>query len=193
MHKAGAKIKGKERILSEAQRLFSSKGYKSTTLEDISSKLGVTKPSLYYYFKNKLEILTELHSKAFAELNENFTKAVELKESTKVKVRSLIWNHSYTVAKNSELIRIFYEQEREIPKRQLKKMRSMRKKYTEDIIALYEQGIKEGVFRKTDARETVYLILGTCNWICMWFRATKLSPEEISDLALKLLTCGYEV
>ena len=48
-------------LLKEAARAFSSQGYHATSLDDVAKTLGVTKPALYYYVKNKQEILFECH------------------------------------------------------------------------------------------------------------------------------------
>ncbi len=50
----------RERILAAAQALFDRQGYASTTLEQIVGALGVSKPFVYYYFKNKQEIFESL-------------------------------------------------------------------------------------------------------------------------------------
>ena len=47
-------------ILSTAERLFHAQGYAHTTMEQIVLELGVTKPYVYYYFHNKLEIFETL-------------------------------------------------------------------------------------------------------------------------------------
>ncbi|MGD9021410.1 MAG: helix-turn-helix domain-containing protein, partial [Lysobacterales bacterium] len=44
-------------ILRTAAILFSEKGFRETSLNDIADALNVTKPSLYYYVKNKDDIL----------------------------------------------------------------------------------------------------------------------------------------
>ncbi len=46
----------RERILKVAERLFAAQGYAHTTLEQLVRELGVTKPFVYYYYKNKQEI-----------------------------------------------------------------------------------------------------------------------------------------
>ena len=43
----------KGRILREAARVFSKRGYKSATVQEIVAAAGATKPVLYYYFRNK--------------------------------------------------------------------------------------------------------------------------------------------
>jgi len=57
-------------ILRVALRLFTEKGYESTSTRDIGDALGVTKPALYYHFRNKEEIVTSLLAERRHELDE---------------------------------------------------------------------------------------------------------------------------
>ncbi|HSV51690.1 MAG TPA: TetR/AcrR family transcriptional regulator [Burkholderiaceae bacterium] len=50
----------RERILRAAERLFHEQGYADTTIDQIVRELGVTKPYVYYYFRNKQEIFEVL-------------------------------------------------------------------------------------------------------------------------------------
>ena len=52
--------KTKEKILKHALKLFSSKGYKATTVRDIAGSIGIKQSALYNHFKNKEEILETL-------------------------------------------------------------------------------------------------------------------------------------
>ena len=54
--------KTKEKILKTALKLFSSKGYKATTVRDIAGAMGMKQSALYNHFKNKDEILETLIS-----------------------------------------------------------------------------------------------------------------------------------
>jgi len=47
----------KNRIINAAYIIFNSKGYHNSTMEDIAHVVGVSKASLYSYFKSKEEIL----------------------------------------------------------------------------------------------------------------------------------------
>jgi len=47
----------RQTIISEASRLFNYQGTKATTLDDIANTLGLTKTSLYYYARNKEELV----------------------------------------------------------------------------------------------------------------------------------------
>jgi AcrR family transcriptional regulator len=50
----------RERILMAAADLFAAQGYANTTMAQIVRALGVTKPFVYYYFRDKQEIFETL-------------------------------------------------------------------------------------------------------------------------------------
>lgn len=52
----------KSKILKTSLKLFSSKGFKATTVRDIAGAMGVKQSALYNHFKNKDEILETLVS-----------------------------------------------------------------------------------------------------------------------------------
>ena len=43
----------KQTIIDTAAELFHKKGYSSTSLDDVAKALGISKPALYHYVKNK--------------------------------------------------------------------------------------------------------------------------------------------
>lgn len=49
--------KTRERILTEAARLFYQKGFENTTIDDIQKSAGIARGSIYYHFTSKQEIL----------------------------------------------------------------------------------------------------------------------------------------
>lgn len=49
-----------QRILDAAQKVFSEKGYHEARMEDIAEKVGVSKRTLYLYFKNKEELFAAI-------------------------------------------------------------------------------------------------------------------------------------
>ena len=53
----------KKKILEEALKLFAQSGYMGTSMNDIASKLGVTKAALYKHYKSKQEILDSIIEK----------------------------------------------------------------------------------------------------------------------------------
>jgi len=55
-------------LIKAATSLFAEKGYAGTSVREIVEQAGVTKPVLYYYFKNKEDIFLEILEEAYSEL-----------------------------------------------------------------------------------------------------------------------------
>src|SRR3970282_247165 len=56
----------RDRLLKSATLLFTRKGYAGATVREIVAAAGVTKPVLYYYFRNKEGIYLELMRGGFS-------------------------------------------------------------------------------------------------------------------------------
>ncbi|MGE0146690.1 MAG: TetR/AcrR family transcriptional regulator, partial [Parvibaculaceae bacterium] len=52
-----------DEILTTAAKLFADGGIRGVTIDDIASSLGYTKSVVYYYFKNKNQVLWEIFTK----------------------------------------------------------------------------------------------------------------------------------
>ena len=68
----------KERILDEALRQFSQKGYDGTNIRELTASLGLVKSSMYKHFKSKEEIWNSLLDKMIAYYAEHFGSAENL-------------------------------------------------------------------------------------------------------------------
>ena len=67
--KAKAGEKTRDRILKAASDVFARKGFSATTIEDLVSRAGVSRPSMYYHFNGKEDlfrgVLDEIHTPLF--------------------------------------------------------------------------------------------------------------------------------
>jgi AcrR family transcriptional regulator len=74
----------KERIERCALELFAERGYANTSVREIVEAAGVTKPTMYYYFKNKEQLYETLFVEKieafFVEMRASLSKPVALRE-----------------------------------------------------------------------------------------------------------------
>ena len=68
----------KERILDEALRQFSQKGYDGTNIRELTASLGLVKSSMYKHYKSKEEIWNSLLDRMIAYYDERFGSAENL-------------------------------------------------------------------------------------------------------------------
>jgi AcrR family transcriptional regulator len=71
----------KQKIIKTALKYFAINGYKNTSLETIAKELNITKPALYYHFKNKSDLYNAIFINYFSKLefkiSENIFKDIE--------------------------------------------------------------------------------------------------------------------
>jgi len=64
-------------IIDAAERLFFSKGYNNSTMDEIAKEAGFTKKTLYSYFTNKEDIYGKVTERGYLILNNLFLEALE--------------------------------------------------------------------------------------------------------------------
>ncbi|MGE4319216.1 MAG: TetR/AcrR family transcriptional regulator [Deferribacterales bacterium] len=77
------------RLLEAALDLFTEKGYAAASVSEIVSRAGVTKPMLYYYFKNKEGIYTELMDQAFTDFKILLKKYESVEKDVYIQINNM--------------------------------------------------------------------------------------------------------
>ncbi|MEE9912361.1 MAG: TetR/AcrR family transcriptional regulator [Deltaproteobacteria bacterium] len=80
----------RQRILDAALELFAQKGYATTTIREIVDTVGITAPSLYYYFGNKEGLYMELMQTHCAQIDHALTLHTHTAEGAKHRLKDLV-------------------------------------------------------------------------------------------------------
>lgn len=174
-------------LLKQAARAFSSRGYHGTSLDDVAKTLGVTKPALYYYVKNKQEILFECHALAQDLGDRALEKALKVGGTGREIV--LLVGRTFIELMTSEIgaCAILAELDALEPaNRQI--IAARRDKFTRRFRKLIEKGIADGSIRSVDPSLTVLFFLGAVNWMTVWYNPDgSKSGKEIAQIFTDLL------
>jgi len=104
----------KEKILEEALKLFAQSGYMGTSMNDIASKLGVTKAALYKHYRSKQEILDSIIEK-MNELDMERVKQYEMPEGEMSKVIAEYKETAFDKIKQFTKVQFLHWTEEEFP------------------------------------------------------------------------------
>ncbi len=174
-------------FLETAAALFEERGYANTSVEDITRELGFTKGVFYYYWKNKREIVQEIHDRALVMINERLDMVMAEESPPAVRLEAAIRNHVEAVLESRSIIAVllgnfdFSEETLE-----------GRRVYARRFRDLIEEGIGAGVIRDLDPKVLTYAILGLCNSVARWYRPDgQLSAEEVRDIFAAFATNGW--
>lgn len=70
--KTQPRTKTRELIIAEAERLIAERGIDKLKLDDIAQSLGIQRPTLYFHFKGRQGILTEIAERGTIQLCDQF-------------------------------------------------------------------------------------------------------------------------
>ncbi|MGK7376690.1 TetR/AcrR family transcriptional regulator [Planococcus sp. 1R117A] len=186
-------VKKREDILRSASLVISRKGFHNTTMEDIAAELLMTKGSLYYYFKNKEELLFQCHdlilSNAFNQLEGIYGKEISSGE----KMKAAIKVHLDIAIQEKEIFNLTVKPEQIFSKEYIDPIVKKRDAYAGLFDQMIQQGIQKGEFTVNQKKMARMIILGAANWIQVWYSPEgEFSKEEIeqiyADYLLKILT-----
>lgn len=183
-----------QKIIETATELFHQKGYRSTTLDDIATELGITKAALYHYVSSKEKLLSIIYIQALENIFKNVGKILGMDLPPDQKLKLIIRNHIQEIIIQSlSMFYVFFTEENQLPEGDFKKIQGEKKKYTKIIEKLIQEGISQGIFRQADSKLQAYAIIGMCNWVYKWYKPidTYYSPDQIADHFISLLEKGY--
>jgi AcrR family transcriptional regulator len=176
-------------VLEASTEIFSRQGYRGTTMNDIAAEVGLGKPSLYHYFKSKEEILVRLYENVLAEGVAAAQAVVDETPDPLEAFRKLLVSRVTYTCENLELLKIFFEEEGELPKRLSRKMLERRggfERILQSVVADYLD--QSGTELKTSVTVYVNTCLGAVNWTYKWFNpAGPLTPAELGNEMADLL------
>jgi AcrR family transcriptional regulator len=175
--------KKKDEILRSASSIISEKGYEKTTMEEIASQLLMTKGAMYYYFKNKEELLFECHLMI---LDPSIEKIKEVKNSDLShveKIRKVIIDYIIFEINEKSMFNVAGKLDQTFSSEFLGKILAKRDEYNHIFDELIQEGINDGVFQKVEVKMTRLIILGALNSIQSWYKPDgKMKPEEIANI-----------
>jgi AcrR family transcriptional regulator len=184
----------KQKIIDTAAALFHQQGFASTTLDDVSKELGISKAALYHYVGSKDELLSIIYTQAFDNIFKDTYEISGMDLPPDEKLRRIIRNHIHNIIiKDLSMFSVYFSEESQLPEKDFKKIREEKKKYTRIVEKIIGEGISECLFKGVDPVLEAYAILGMCNWIYKWYNpaTTNYTPEQIADQFIALLEDGY--
>lgn len=151
--------KTKRKIFEASMKLFSEKGYEGTSIEEITSEVGVAKGTLYYHFTSKEEIFDFLISEGMGLLENSIQIKVNKQESYIDKIRAIILIQIKLIAKYEKFITILTTEMWGTGER-AKVCQNFVNGYLGDIKNILDEGIEKGELKETNTDFMSKEILG---------------------------------
>jgi AcrR family transcriptional regulator len=168
----------KDEILIAAEDAFIKYGLDKIALDDIAHECGVKKTALYYYFKNKEEILGAMLIRKVESIMHTVRSEVMKHDNVKDRLRAFMRTKIESMRENMQIMELF---DREgLPKKVMEFLWDIQRKMGDNDFSLVKEVIQQGVQNQRISYELndslVLMILGVtygsfvakhidaCNW-----------------------------
>ncbi|HET7853432.1 MAG TPA: TetR/AcrR family transcriptional regulator [Candidatus Methylomirabilis sp.] len=166
----------KARIAQVAKREFARRGFDATSIRQIVAEAHVTKPVLYYYFKNKRELFLGLLEEAVAPLCDEVERIADGEGGPRDRMAKIIAAVLRFVEKRPDEFRLLHRaverREREV---QLLAQKYFRRNF-QAISSVLQEGVDRGDFRPLNVPQATFSVIA----ILVYF----LSREHVIDEVL---------
>ncbi len=168
----------RDRVLKAAAQCFNHKGYSGTSLKDVADILGLTDAALYYYVRNKEELVYQCYVRAADVGREAMERAIAEGQTGLEQVRLYLRYHIEIIVGDRGPIAILSE----IPSLEAdhrNEILNVSRSHSANFEVLLERGIADGSIASCDVRMTGNAIMGSINWIPKWYHGDATMAAKI--------------
>lgn len=177
-------------VLRTGARMFNERGYDRTKIEDIAAELSVSKRTLYYYVKNKDDILLQVNKLAYESLEPVLDLCADITLPPIERIRTLLRAYVSLLSSDfgaclalNRLNLLAPESAAELRDKWLRLDLALR-----DLVTA---GITDGSIAPCDPKFAAAALYGAFNWLPYWRSPDKTpSYEEIGEAFLQMFVFG---
>ena len=182
----------REQILLHAAELFAQSGYSATSMNEVAQASGMSKPTIYHYFRDKYALLFEISHSHVSRLQDLVEQVRQQDLEPRERLRRLIlcFVHEYASAKHAqrvliEAVRFLQPEDQQLV---LDKERFVVQAFSETVVQLRPDMAQAGL-----AKALSMLLFGMMNWMFTWLRADgPLNHETMAPMVADLFMGGIE-
>jgi AcrR family transcriptional regulator len=180
-------------IIEAALACFTRKGYNNTTMDDIVAESGLSKGSLYWYFKGKDDLFAEAVWSIFADVGEEVMAAMVAGTTASEQLRGMAQvtaGFSKAFEGYFGLILEFWSSSSSREEAGTMWM-GMLEQYKDIVMATIEAGVKSGEFKPVDAESLVWAMMAAYDGLAAYsvFKPD-LDLDRISQVFVETLLAG---
>ena len=164
LEKPSERAANEQSIKKAALKLFSEKGFYSTSTRELTEAAGVSKGTLYWYWKSKEEVAFSLVSDMLGDFLELIERARDEKGPVIERMERMVAAVAELYYKETDYLRLLWKFRADrhyiFSPDYTEKVTSYYVRIRKGLESLVEQGMKSGEFRKVDSKQMAFIILG---------------------------------
>src|SRR5262245_40722751 len=177
-------------ILRSAAAVVRRRGYHGASMDRIARALRMTKGNLYYYFRDKEEILYFCHDYSVDLLLRLLRDVESAGGSPEARLRRLIEGVVHMILDELHGTALTMDVQALSP-RLLRKVVVKRDRFDRGVRRLVREGMRSGAFAPGNPKLVSFALLGAVNWITRWYDPSgEARSDEIASAFSGFLLAG---
>lgn len=180
----------REALLNAAAALFRQRGYDGASLSELAERLNVTKPTLYYYVKNKDHLVRQIIARGQEEML-RYMRAAELRSGSAYEKLRAIMIELILVMTSDYGACLSLVGTREFEPETQAEIRKRREEGDRILYRLLSAGQRDGSIQVGDRIVTMHALFGSINWVPRWYKPEgRLPPKKFATQFVDILLSG---
>jgi len=177
-------------LLKSAVKLFNERGFHATSLDDVATSVGVTKPVIYHYLGNKDHVLFECVRIGLDELREAADQARALPGNGLVRLEAFLCRYGEIIMTEFGRCVVRTGDEALAPRNRTR-FRQLKREVDTCLREMLEQATLDGSAVISNVKITALVIAGALNWSARWYQADgPLKPAEMASALVRTILAG---
>ena len=182
----------RHRMLKAAASCFNQKGFSGTSLKDVANHLGLTDAALYYYVKNKEELVYQCYMRA-AELGKDAMDRARSEGGSGFEQACLYIRYHVEVMVGDRGPVAIMSEIPSLKRSHRNEVLSVSRRHSAAFEEILDSGIRDGSIAPCDVRMTGNAIMGSINWIPKWFHGDARTAKKVLAEFPEVLTAGLRI
>ncbi|MBP2364792.1 TetR/AcrR family transcriptional regulator [Pseudonocardia parietis] len=181
-----------QELVDAAARAFERKGFVETTITDIATEAGVSKPTVYQYVTSKRWLLETIVEQIIYPLRHGIEEIVRSDRDERSKLNDYVLLHVNSAIRYQTYYAVLTADQHQLSEQARRNYRSWARDVNRAAADLLDDCVRAGVVRADlDVGVAVNLINGMLLSVSRWYRPNgRLSPEDLAEHVFGLLS-GY--
>ena len=168
----------RDAILDAATRLFSTRGYADTGIDDIGEAVGVTGPAVYRHFASKQDLLVAVLERATEHAEGIIPRARAEATSPEDALRRAVDESVRACIEDRALTALYWQQSHDLPEQPRQLIQRAQRDMTEEFAEILRAVRPE--LSPSEARMAVYAVSSMMRSVAT--RESRLGEPELQDL-----------
>lgn len=178
----------REAVLQAAAQAFAEAGYHRTSLDDIALRLGISKPTLYYYAKNKEDLIAAVAARAAEQLAAPIS--ADPRAPALAELRGFLKRYAEIAATDFGRCFVLLN-DSDLSAEGGARVREGKGQIDRRIRELVARGVEDGSIGPCDPKLTTFMIAGAINGISSWYKdGGPLDSASVAEIFINQMATG---